>query len=272
MKKTFIVFVALLFTAFSAFAEEVDVENAVETPAAAVTPEPAQPKDPNAETFRLMLNVDFTTVTMKQANDFLKVYPESTGFGVAFSAMLDLGINLAPFLSIGPKIGYIFSLPAGYSYPSGSENFDTVMDATLIPLELGATLRIGLPFVEKTTLSISGHAGVGLAHVANNVDVTNSTYNITSYVQPYDGLGFVAEANVAVEFKVMKGVDININGGYRIANVPSVKQSENVEYSFNGVDFTTVGAKGEILKNISSADVEFDYTGLIIGVGISLAL
>ena len=39
-----------------------------------------------------------------------------------------------------------------------------------------------------------------------------------------------------------------------------------------GVTFYSVENKGYVLKNLSSAAVEFDYTGLNIGVGISIAM
>jgi hypothetical protein len=227
------------------------------------------------QAFRLTLDVDFTTVGMKLANDSMNDDTYVTGFGGGFIGVLDLGIAVYPYLLLGPRIGFLYCLPASFEhlYPDAnpvlSINTKTSMEATLIPVEAGARLRFGIP---GTTIALStgAFAGVCFAHVANNVDVTNGSSQKSSYVQPYDGFGFSAEWNIAAEIKLMKGVDFNINGGYRMAGVINVKQSTDAYYTFSGETPVLVSSKNDILKNASGIAVPFDYSGINVGVGISL--
>jgi hypothetical protein len=225
--------------------------------------------DAASQSLRLTLNVDFTTVSMKQANDAMNDDYAVTKLGAGVIGTFDIEIAVYPFLMLGPRAGYLYCFPATSEHVlPGPLNTKTSMDVSLIPVEAGATLRFGLP---GTAISLSAGAfgGVGFAHVVNNVDVINAGSQTSSYVQPYDGLGFCGEINAAVEIKIAKNVDFNVNAGYRLANIINVKQSENVDYSLNSVIYT-VGNKGETMKDASNTDVPFDFSGINIGIGISL--
>lgn len=280
MKKLGLLFLAVIISIPAVlFAEDEMSLNIPEATATAVNKPAVNDTESDAgwQAFRLTLDVDFTTVGMKQANDFMTTRGyDAVGFGGGFIGTLDLGIAVYPVLLLGPRISYIYSLPASYKWNAGPSDPDTtlktetIVDASLIPVELGATLRFGIPF---TTVAIStgGYAGVCLAHVANNVDATNSSNKPSSYVQPFDGFGFCAEWTVAAEIKLMQGVDFSISGGYRLAGVVNVTQSEKASYTFdNGTTVVPVGKKGDPMQDDTGHDVAFDYSGMRIGVGISL--
>jgi hypothetical protein len=279
MKKFFILILAVSAMTAVLYAEDA-VQITIPQPTAVNTPA-ASDMESNAgwQAFRLTLDLDFTTVGMKQANDYMNTRGyKVTGFGGGFIGVLDLGIAVYPFLLVGPRVGYLYSLPASYKWnakgtdPDPTLKKEIQMDATMIPLELGARLRFGIP---GTTVAAStgAYAGVCFAHVANNVDASNSMNKPASYIQAFDGLGFSAEWTVSAEIKLMKGVDFNINGGYRMAGVVNVKQSENAYFSFyNGTTIVKEGYKGDLMQDATGTSVAFDYSGLNIGVGISLGL
>lgn len=229
------------------------------------------------QAFRLTLDVDFTTVGMKKVNDYMKTSGyDVSEFGGGFIGTLDIGIAVYPFLFLGSRISYLYGMPASYKWnadamdPDPTLKTETIMDASLIPVELGATLRFGIPF---TTIAIStgAFAGVCFARVTENIDATNSLNKPASYVKSFDGFGFSAEWTVAAELKLMKGVDFSVSGGYRMAGVVNVKQSENAYYTFNnGTTVIADGSKGDVMEDDTGTDVSFDYSGMRIGAGISL--
>ncbi len=248
-----------------------DAKQGVAQDQAIVTPPvDAQEKAADTQFFSMRLDVDYTSVNMKQANDSMNAAYNINKFGSAIIGTLDMGFVVNSFLTAGPKAGYLYCFPASYERNyAGPLNFKTVMDASLIPLEAGATLKFNLA---DTSVSIStgAYAGVGLAHVANSVDVTNAASQKVSYVQPFDGFGFCGELNAAIELKLSKGIDFNINGGYRLANIDYVTQSKDVHYTFDGITTTQIGSKGLALRDAGNTNVPFDFSGLNIGVGISM--
>ena len=273
MNKKFLYALAVCFIPFVLSAE--DVISEIPTPEGTAphvesTPEPVV--DPNAQAFRITLGVDYTTVGMKQANDSMNDDYNIKLFGSGILTTLDLGIAIYPFLMAGPKVGYLYCFAAGseHNYP-GPINTKTEMNAALVPIEAGAILRFELPGT-SVAVSAGAYAGAGLAFISNNVDVTNGASQKASYVQRFDGLGFTGELTAALEIKLIKGVDLNINGGYRLAYVQNVKQSEDVQYSFDSITYTAVGSKGDVMQDAANTDVPFDFSGMNIGIGISLGL
>jgi hypothetical protein len=241
------------------------------TPAATAASTPDTQSNAGWQGYRLTLDADFTTVAMKRANDSITGYPPMTGFGGAFQAMLDFGAAVFPNLLLGGRAGYLFCIPASYEYDDGGApniHRKVSMDADLIPVEFGARLRFGIPFT-TAGLSVGAYAGICVAMVTNNVNAVK-TGKIANYVQSYYGLGFSGELSMALEFKLMKGVDFNVNGGYRIAGVPSVAQSTDASYTFSGESPVLASSKGDILRDASSVIIPFDYSGLHIGAGISI--
>ena len=187
--------------------------------------------------------------------------------------MLDLGFAVYPFLLLGPRAGYLYCFPAVYerdiSLPA-QHHTKTSMDASIIPVEAGGRLRFVLPFT-SAGISIGAYGGVCFAHVQNNADVTNTSSQEANYIESFDGFGFSGELTAAIELKLTKGVDFNVNAGYRIAGVPSVKQSADAYYTFpGGLAPVLVSNKDSLLRNSVGALVPFDYSGINIGVGISI--
>jgi hypothetical protein len=228
---------------------------------------------PNAgnQGFRLTLDVDFATVAMKRANDAIAGNTPMTGFGGAFQSMLDLGFAAMPNLFLGGRIGYLYSFPASYEFDSGSSpniHSKVSMDADLIPLEFGARLRFGIPFT-TAGVSVGAYGGMGVALVTNNVNAVK-TGKVANYTQSYYGLGFSGELSASLELKLMKGIDVNINGGYRIAGVPSVSQISDAIYTFSGESPVLASGQGTILRDASGTIVPFDFSGMHIGLGISI--
>lgn len=268
MRKLQVFALVICLIPFGLIAEETKQPGETGQAAVQIPPADEPQNDADSQAIRMTLNMDFTTVNMKQANDAMRDDYNVTNLGAGFIGTFDLGIAVYPFLMLGPRVGYLYCFPAVSELVLPGLNTNTSMDVSLIPVEAGATLRFGLP---GTAISLSAGAfgGIGFAHVINNVDVTNVGSQTASYVQPFDGIGFCGEINAAVEIKIVKNVDFNVNAGYRLANIINVKQSENVDYSLNSV-IHTVGIKGETMKDASNTDVPFDFSGINIGIGISL--
>ncbi|HRU39751.1 MAG TPA: hypothetical protein P5511_07735 [Candidatus Goldiibacteriota bacterium] len=232
------------------------------------------------ETFRLTFDINFALVNMKSANDAMNDDTYVTGFGGAFTGIFDLGFAVTPFLYVGPRSGLVWCIPASFEHiypapelhPTDTINTKTNMDASMIPIEAGARLRFGVPFSENTSFSIGAFGGLCIVNVANNVDVTNPASQKASFVEKFSGIGLSGEISGALEFKLMKGVDFNVNAGYRAAGAAYVKQTEDAYYAFSGQTAVKVSSKDRILRNSAGTDISFDFSGLNFGVGISLGL
>ncbi len=223
-------------------------------------------KDP-FQTIRLGLEVDYTMPAMEQVNAQLNDGGDKvTTIGPAIGAMLSLDVAPAPFIMAGARLGYIYCMPGSAEYLFGT--IKATANASLIPVELGISTNFELL---STPLSIMGgiYGGYGFAMASNKLDY--DVLGVTaSSTQNYDGSGFVGEFIASINYKLVSGVSINLNGGYRLAKILQLKQSADVTYTDSlGIDHTA-GAKGDVLKDNSNNDLAYDFSGFNIGIGASV--
>jgi hypothetical protein len=216
---------------------------------------------------RLGAEVDYTIAAMDQVNVRLNSGGSSvTKLGPAIGAMLSLELAPAPFIMGGARLGYIYCMPASATYNFGTDK--QTLNAGLIPVEVGLSTNFEmLPAPIAIMAGIYGGYGFAGASYKNDYDIAGVTASST---QKYDGSGFVGELIASINYKLFTGLSLNLNGGYRMAKIAQMKQSENVSYNDSLGIQHSAGAKGDILKDNDNKDLAFDFSGFNIGAGVSL--
>jgi hypothetical protein len=215
---------------------------------------------------KLGVDVDYTMVAMDAVNAQMNKNSSSVTnlLGSSVAAILEGDLILAPFLTAGARVGYIYCMPSTVNYNLLSLIIQkTTLNASLIPVEVGVSANLDLSGTPISVMvGIYGGYGIATASYENNVRVGDT------YTQPYDGGGVIGEVLGKINLKLASGLSLNINGGYRLAKIAQMKLSKDVSYTALGVTIP-VGTKGEVRKD-SGTDVIFDYSGLNIGIGICL--
>jgi hypothetical protein len=197
---------------------------------------------------------------MEQVNTDLNKGSNVTNLGTGISGMVDLDVVLAPVLMAGLRGGYIYCMPASAEYllyPT------TTINASLIPVEAGVTANLEIPNVPLSIMA-GIYGGYGFAAASYKYDALGSSATF-----PYSGNGFIGEAVATINYKLSSSLSLNINGGYRLANIPKLTETEDVSYSILGIPIP-VGTKGDVLKNFDGNDLALDFSGFSIGAGFSL--
>jgi len=222
----------------------------------------------SSKKMRIGVDVNYTRVAMKQVNKQLDRGGDVTNFGPGISGMLDLDLFLTRFLFVGARAGYLYCLPAEAEYNYVVYNQTTTIHASLIPLEGGLSANIELPSVPISLMAgVYGGYGFAFASFKNKINALGQT---ETFIQPFNGGGFVGELLAKINLKLSSAVSLNVNGGYRLAKIARMVQSEDVD--FDGIPGLSihVGEKGDILKDSDNDDLAFDFSGFNIGAGLSL--
>jgi hypothetical protein len=196
--------------------------------------------------FEANISGGYTTLAMGEVNDRMSAVAgaDVTKISSGYYVAADAGIAIFPFIKLVPRVEYV-AANQGVVKTGGSSY---TIDTNLVPLELGLATDVSLPL---TGLSVRAGVwgGYGMATVmsANNfsgVTVTNL----------YQGNAFTAEALGAVRYDIFPLTSLSLELGYRLANIPKVTDSAgNTAKKANGVD-----------------DLPFDYSGLNVGLGLSV--
>lgn len=216
------------------------------------------------QTTRFSVDVDYSTVSMDKVNTELAKGSNVTKFSNGIAAMAEFDVALAPILNIGVRGGYLYCMPASTTTIFGTTK--QTVNASLIPIEVGASVNLELP-----SFPISASAGIyGGYALANASYRTEISLAGTDYTQLYNGQSFTGELLGTITLKVSSNVSVNINGGYRMAVIPKMTQNEDVNATGFGITIPT--KKGDVKKDniIDNNDLVFDYSGLNLGVGISM--
>ena len=217
---------------------------------------------------RLGVDVDYNLVAMDQLNKQLNKGTKVTNLNSGVSGMLDLDLAVAPFLTIGARGGYFSCAPASASYNYLVYDQTTTINTSLIPLEIGLGTNFAIPATPLSIMAgIYGGYGFASASIKNEISALGQTATVT---QPYTGGGFVGDLLAAINLRLFSALSLNINGGYRLAKISQMVQSQDVSY--NGIPFTSIpiGAKGDVLKDSDNNDMVFDFSGFHAGAGLSL--
>lgn len=184
-------------------------------------------------------------------------------YGNAMFANIDLGFGDS--IQFGPRVGIQYVFPAKYSglqevVPGLFIPVDTSSDALLIPLMLGASVKLdpGLPFL--ITASAYGGWGIGYAF-------DNTTYNgIGPYLTAYNGGGFMADLSATCEFKLQEWFTLGLNAGYRWANITGMKVIQGVNVNVPGYGQVNIKTDNP-LANTSNQSLAVDFSGINVGLG-----
>jgi hypothetical protein len=217
---------------------------------------------------RLGVDVDYNLVAMDQVNKQLNKGTKVTNLNSGVSGMLDLDIAVAPFLMIGARAGYLNCAAGSANYNYLVYDQTTTINTSLVPLEVGLSTDFAIP-ATPISIMVGAYGGYGFAaaSIKNEYNLLGQTATVT---QPYTGGGFVGDLLAALNIKLLPALSLNINGGYRLANISQMTQSQDVSY--NGIPFTSipVGAKGDVLKDSDNNNLAFDFSGFHAGAGLSL--
>ena len=211
---------------------------------------------------RLGFTADYTMSVMSQVNTELNRGTGVTAIGPGVSGMVNLDVVLLPVLMAGVRGGYLYCMPATAIYLAGTVK--ETFNASLIPAEAGVTANLEIPNMPLSVM-VGAFGGYGYAMSSVKKDIIGNV----SYTQPYTGGNFIGEVVGTINYKLSSSLSLNINGGYRLANITQLTQSEDVTYTLVGVP-VSAGAKGDVLKDSSGKTLAFDFSGFNAGVGFSL--
>jgi hypothetical protein len=217
---------------------------------------------------RLGVDANYNVIAMDQVNKQLNKGVNVTNLNSGISGMLDLDIAVAPFLTIGARGGYLSCGPASANYNYLAYNQTTTINTSLVPLEAGLSGIFAIP-ATPISIMVGAYGGYGFANasIKNDINALGQTATVS---QPYTGGGVIGDVLAAINVKLLSALSLNINGGYRMAKIARMEQTQDVSY--NGIPFVSipVGAKGDVLKDSDNNDLAFDFSGFHAGAGLSL--
>jgi hypothetical protein len=202
-------------------------------------------------------------------SDVNRVLKETAG-RVGSVTEIDQGLSLAaegtyeiaPGLSIGPRVEYIIANQGKASIAAGPLlNTDLTQDVSLVPLMVGARYRIA-GRADAVSLNAGIFAGWGLASGTTKVSASSSLLGLsaTSEEFSYDGGGFVGDLLLGLTIPLGGTVDLGIDAGYRMAEIPEMKTTGSS---------TIIGVpKDQALVDASGNKIKFDFSGLVANAGL----
>jgi hypothetical protein len=196
--------------------------------------------------FEANVSGGYTTVAMGEVNDRMSAVTgaDVTKISSGYYIAADAGISVFPFIKLVPRVEYI-AANQGAVKTTGSS---TTIDTNLVPLELGLATDVSLPL---TGLSVRGGVwgGYGMATA-----MTANTVSGVTITNLYQGNAFTAEVLGALRYDIIPLTSLSLELGYRMANIPKMTDSAgNTQKKANGVD-----------------DLPFDYSGMNVGLGLSV--
>jgi hypothetical protein len=202
----------------------------------------------------------YTTLAMGQVNSSINQAPANftkTTIQNGFYVGADGGFTVFPFLKIGPRVEYVQANPGSADLGS----ITTTLNTNLIMGELGITVDSSLPL---TGLSVIGGLYGGYGEVNGTLTSAGQGFAYDGTING-DGGGFVGEVAAQLRYKLVAGLSIGLDLGYRLADIATVNQ-----------DSTTIPANannnGKPLiyqSNSNTAGDAFDFSGLNIGGAVS---
>ncbi len=189
----------------------------------------------------------YTTLNMSDYNKAAS----SAGIQQLKSGLLvgvDFGIKILQCLSAGPRVEFI------KAYAEGAGTLDKV-DISLLPVMAGLTYSYYLTDIDLI-VSAGAYAGYAWANGTFEENV-GGTANVPERSEIY-GASFAADFDLRLDYMINTALSAGITAGYRIADITSMK------------------AKGAYIDNATvvdpadGSDLAFDFSGLVIGAGVSM--
>ncbi|HDT14915.1 MAG TPA: hypothetical protein ENN55_01770 [Firmicutes bacterium] len=197
-------------------------------------------------------------------------------FGNCIYANADISVSLLPAFDLSLRTGGQWMLPVTYQSDIGDvlQQKDTI-NSYLVPLQLGLGLSFEIDPGSMWVI-VTGHAGYGFS--AMTVD---RTYGNDPSIEPeaqgqnflfiYDGGGFMYDISAQVEWKFLSIFRLQVNAGYRTADIRHMNLTSKVEVPGYGIIFDA----GEELTNIAeitgtATKMSVDFSGILLGIGLSV--
>lgn len=205
-------------------------------------------------------NVGYAGLDMKDVNDASKaaaeqiknnysnysVSQEDVGGGLYFDGNVLLTFNKS--ITTGLSVNYISTSNEFSGDIEGSEFSDKYDFSTI---EIMGVIGTKFPLSKTMSLPLRALLGYGLP----SIERTNTNKSVSG-----DGSGgyFAARAQVGIEFD-LKSVVLNAFLGYRLANAGKIDLENSDGDKFH-------------LENSDGDEIEYNYSGLMIGAGISVKI
>jgi hypothetical protein len=192
----------------------------------------------------------YTTLGMSDVNGAINAYATNNGAKATtitngFYAGAAVGISVLPFLKIGPRLEYVQGGEGQVSLGSNTTKIDTA----LMSYELGLSADTSLPL---TGLSLQGGiwGGYGMAGAELTSNQASGTLTAT-------GSGFVANIGAQLRYKLVAGLFIGVDLGYRIANITNMNDTNT--------DLGGVVGQPLLTKAGTTTAANWDYSGVNAG-------
>lgn len=181
--------------------------------------------------------VGYTTLSMGDYNDLadVKDVNSTTAQNVTGGILLgvDLGYKISSYFSIGPKIQFINALSDGVTDKH-------VIELRALPLYGGINGNFFIPDASMR-INIGAYAGYVFCFGSLEQYVGNLATEVKKAT--LSGGGFAADFELGVNIHLNSALSIGIAGGYRLANLSSVKSDGNFNdvINFDGSSFDLSG-------------------------------
>lgn len=157
----------------------------------------------------------------------------------------DLGIEVAPGVTAGMRIGYLYGVPVTQDLILFVAKITIEQSASYLPLMAGVSYHLDIG--PALTVGVSLYAGYGFASYTRrmtmgSVNQTVFPMETISQTLALSGGGLVADAMVAAGVKFSPSIALALNVGYRCVLVPQLTIAQSIE---NGPQ------KGEVFKKLN---------------------
>ena len=214
----------------------------------------------------------YTSYAMGDINNFLQdsvgsngsVTKVSNGFLIGADALFQ--VDGAPKLWLGPRVEYLSCNQGKASNGTTS----VTEDQYLVPILVGGKYRL-MDNGSKFILDGKFFLGFGLGYATTDVKSTaGGTATDTSV--SYSGTGFVMELGLGSFYKISSNIDIDLDLGYRLANLGSMGSGGyggGGSSSTGNTGFTYAPGlqKASLMDPQTGSTVTYDFSGLMINLG-----
>jgi hypothetical protein len=217
-------------------------------------------------TISLSLWGGYATADMSKFNDAQQQIASLTGGTVdktdnAGTGAAELLFNVGDRWAIGPRVEYLM-LNTGKITTAFAQ---TKSDQWVLPAMVGGRFFIkkyedGTSFADHSCVSAGLFGGYATAY--NTTKVT-TPFGLDTSVDS-KGTGFAGNALLGWDYRLSGAVSIGIDAGYRYVKVSEEKASE--DNALLGV------TRDSVVKDLNGNTIEYDFSGLIAEVGITIRL
>lgn len=237
-------------------------------------PEMPQIKEHTVFTGFVNIRAGYSLVSLKGVNDFISAHiamADITGAQVLSEKRMEgagtvgIDIGLMPFgalpLSAGMKIAYISCNNASSETSLGGVREKYGFESSAVPIMAGASYELGIPGIPVSFIADAYFGYVFAGGLLSRED--SSTVREEAM---FGGGGFAVETGLKINYRILDALSAGLNIAYIFANAGEMKYSSDATLGPLEVK------KGGKVVNFQSGDgkMEFDYSGLLIGINANM--